>query len=99
MNKIKQFRINIADKLMAWGKRNGLYAIPAVSTVQIRHEILRKPLFTNKEKHIKSVVRKFMVNQPASIHIILEDIKEEHPIEYSIALSEYEVISNETCKS
>ena len=92
---LQECRVSIADKLEVWGKKHGLYAVPMISTVQIRREILRTPLLTDKEKHIKSVIRKFMVNQPASIHIILEDIKEEFPIEYSIALPEYEAILDE----
>jgi len=96
VSNLKEWRVKLADKLEAWGKRNGLYAVPMISTVQIRREILRTPLLTDKEKHIRSVIRKFMVNQPASIHIILEDIKEDFTTEYSIALSEYEAILDET---
>ena len=92
----KEYRSKLADKLEAWGKRNGLYAVPMISTVQIRRELLRTPLTTDKEKHIKTVIRKFMVNQPTSIHIILKDIKNDFPTEYSIALPEYEAILNET---
>jgi len=94
-SKLQECRVTFADKLEVWGKKHRLYAVPMISTVQIRREILRKPLFTNKEKHIKSVIRKFMVNQPTSIRIILEDIKESNPIEYSIALPEYEAILDE----
>jgi len=94
-SKLQKHRVTFADKLEAWGTKHGLYAVPMISTVQIRREILRTPLLTDKEKHIKSVIRKFMVNQPASIRIILEDIKEDFPTEYSIALPEYEAILDE----
>ena len=93
--KLQEIRARVADKLESWGKKHGLYAVPMISTTQIRRELLRTPYFTDKEKHIKSVIRKFMVNQPTSIHIILEDIKDEFPIEYSIALPEYEAILDE----
>ena len=94
-DKLQECRVSFADKLEAWGKKHGLYTVPTISTVQIRREMLRTPLYTNKEKHIKSVIRKFMVNQPTSIHIILEDIKDDFPTEYSIALPEYEAILDE----
>jgi hypothetical protein len=92
---LKKHRVALADWLEIWGKKHGLYAAPMISTVQIRRELLRTPHFTDKEKHIKSIVRKFMVNQPASIHIILDDIKNDFPTEYSIALPEYEAILDE----
>ena len=92
---LKKQRVALADWLEAWGKKHGLYAVPTISTVQIRRELLRTPFYTDKEKHIKSIIRKFMVNQPTSIHIILEDIKEDFPTEYSIALPEYEAILDE----
>lgn len=95
MVNLKQFRINIADKLEAWGKRNGLYAIPMVSTNGIKNEMLRNPWFTSKEKHIKKLVRKFAVTQPASIGLILTEIKDTYPDEYKIALFEFEAIKNE----
>jgi len=92
----KEFRVRLADKLESWGKKHGLYAVPMISTVQIRRELLRTPLLTDKENHIKSVIRKFMPTQPTSIRIILEDIKNDFPVEYSIALPEYEAILDET---
>ena len=93
----KAFRHSIADKLEAWGKKHGMYAtIPMVSTIRIKHELLRTPLLSNKEKHIRKIVRKFTPTQPTSIKIILEDIERDYPIEYTIALSEYEAIKNGT---
>lgn len=92
---IKKLRVYVADKLEAWGERNGVYSIPQVSTKRLMNEILRTPIFTNKEKHIRAIVSKFTVTQPASIGLILSEIKEAHPIEYTIALSEYEAIRHE----
>ena len=95
---LKEYRIALANWLESWGKKHGLYAVPMISTAQIRRELLRTPHFTTKEKHIKSIIRKFMANQPASIHIILEDIKEDYPVEYSIALPGYEAILDKTVR-
>lgn len=96
MIEIKQFRHSLADKLEAWGKKHGMYAtIPMVPTIRIKHELLRTPLFFNKEKHIRKIVRKFTPAQPTSIKIILEEIEQNYPIAHSIALSEYEAILNE----
>ena len=93
---IKAFRHSLADKLEAWGKKHGMYAtIPMVPTIRIKHELIRTPLFSNKEKHIRRIVRKFTPTQPASMNIILIEIRQDYPIEYTIALSEYEAILNE----
>ena len=93
---IKAFRHSLADKLETWGKKHGMYAtISIVPTIRIKHELIRTPLFSNKEKHIRKIVRKFTPTQPTSIKIILEDIERDYPIEYTIALSEYEAILNE----
>lgn len=99
MVNLKQFRINLADKLEAWGKRNGLYAVPMVSTNGIKNEMLRKPWFTSKENHIKKLVRKFAVTQPASIGLILSEIEHTYPNEYYIASSEFDAIKFEATKN
>lgn len=95
---IKTHRHKLADWLEDWGTKHNLYAVPMVSTVRIRNEILRTPLFSNKEKHIRNIVKKFTPTQPSSIRLILDEIKKDHPIEYSIALSEFEAIKNEIYK-
>lgn len=87
---VKEYRHRLADRLEDWGKRHGIYAVPTISTNQIKREILRTPWFSNKEDHIRKIVRQFGVTQPVSIKLILIEIHDSHPIEYSIALNEFE---------